>query len=140
MVAEATSPCWQVKNILKYFGKEKSLLGQVNDLVFCVSFVLLRPVLLWFLWYNMVVRQFNVIIMANGLAVYVLGLVWSYTIICIIRVKILKFPVSSFENLRTKPFVSFGLIVLISLALPWAVGWRSNWSYIHIKVQDFTLI
>ena len=115
-------------------------MGRINDVVFSLTFIVLRPVLLWFLWYNMIVRQFNVVVMANGLAVYLLGLVWSYTIICIIRVKILKFPAGRFESLRTRPLLALALLVLISLVLPYIVGRLTGWSYVHIKVKDFILI
>jgi hypothetical protein len=140
MTTEITSPMWQLKNLFKYLGKDSTKAAKINEAVFGLTFITIRPFFCWILWYNMMVARFNWVIIFNSMAVYVLGVVWSYTIVCILRIKVLKIPPGRFEKIRDSPFLAGIILTILTAVLPFAVGQQRDWKFIHLRIAGFAVI
>lgn len=131
---------FQVKSILKLIKKDDSLAAQVNEALFAVTFIITRPVLVWVLLYNMICAGYHWVIIANSSIIYAVGLVWSYTILCIIRLKIMKVKPGTFEKVRDYKLFSGAVLAWATLVLPNIVGSERNWAFIHLRYGNFTFI
>ena len=140
LLTEITSPMFQVKSILKLIKKDDCFAAQVNEALFALTFVISRPALVWILLYNMICAGYHWVIIANSSIIYAVGLVWSYTILCIIRLKVVKCKPGAFERIRDSKLLSGAIVAWATFVLPYIVGSERNWAFIHLRYGNFVLI
>ncbi|OMJ74026.1 hypothetical protein SteCoe_27143 [Stentor coeruleus] len=140
LLTENTSPFYQMKHVLKILGKSETKFAKVNDAVFALLFVTIRPWISWFLAYNMLASELNFIVKINTILMYSVGVAWSYSIICMIKNRLWSKEKGMLEKIGEYKFLSGCVLAFIAIGLPYIVREHYQAGFLHIRYRGFTFI
>jgi hypothetical protein len=140
LFTENTSPLYQMKNVLRLYGMGDSIYCQICEILFGVLFLMIRPVVGWFLVYNIWICQFHFVLLCMSIVVYCLGIVWSYVILVIAKKKALKMEKGRLEMIQKNKVACVAFLVFISVVLPKVVATALGNQFIRVSIGGFNFL
>lgn len=141
LITENTSPLFQIKHLLMFYKKTETKVYLVNGLCFCGMFLLCRPVLAWVIMFNFWAGQFSWIVKFNAVAVYCLGLYWSYEILCLLKKKFAgKKEYGKLDRLKDKKIGWAFFLAFVAVVVPNFMIHFLEVKDVHLSLGQFRLV